>query len=354
MPPPSLSTSTTVRSSPRRRVARRPPRSWRRARSPVNRTVGSTDPAATPSAVDAIPSIPLAPRLARIRRGRSSVGRNASRSRIGIELATTRLAPAGRVRCRAATTAGSSNGPSVAMAATVDMATESAPVHVDVQGPACCTSGRCSTSRAASRPGSAATRSVTRWAGSGNRPRWSTATRRSVPTRSSQSRYPLLVGMAPIWTTRSGRWSLAQVERSRWSPEASTGASAVCGPRRRPDAGSARTGQPVRRDSSATAATPRSSGSIGPATSRPRSVPRRPGSGPGSTAAWSGGMGRRPTGGGSWTGGSSGSRNPMLTCTGPGAGRVARTTAWWASEAASPAGRVPATASVVAQRVWVP
>ncbi len=50
-------------------------------------------PAATPRAVETTPSIPLAPRLAKTRGGVTSEVAYHSRSRIGIDAETTRVAP---------------------------------------------------------------------------------------------------------------------------------------------------------------------------------------------------------------------------------------------------------------------
>ena len=64
MPPPSFSRSriaSGVRSS---RAARSPPASCRNARSPVTSSVGLPLPAATPTAEETMPSMPLAPRFA--------------------------------------------------------------------------------------------------------------------------------------------------------------------------------------------------------------------------------------------------------------------------------------------------
>ena len=67
MPPPSLSTTTTTsRQVPSVRHRCRPLLSWRNATSPVSRTVGAPL-SATPTAVEVTPSIPLAPRLEKIR-----------------------------------------------------------------------------------------------------------------------------------------------------------------------------------------------------------------------------------------------------------------------------------------------
>ena len=63
IPPPSLSTTTMVRSTGRWASATSDDESWRKATSPMSNVVG--EPVrATPTAVAIVPSIPLAPRLA--------------------------------------------------------------------------------------------------------------------------------------------------------------------------------------------------------------------------------------------------------------------------------------------------
>ena len=62
MPPPELSI-TIRRSSGAWRTAARPPRSWKRARSPSTAQVRLPPPAARPAEVETRPSIPFAPRL---------------------------------------------------------------------------------------------------------------------------------------------------------------------------------------------------------------------------------------------------------------------------------------------------
>ena len=65
MPPPSLSTTTMVRSSWRTRNAMSAFVSWRNATSPMSNAVGREGSAsAMPTAVDVTPSMPFAPRLA--------------------------------------------------------------------------------------------------------------------------------------------------------------------------------------------------------------------------------------------------------------------------------------------------
>ena len=106
MPPPSLLSSTIASGRSSRRAASRPPMSWARATSPMSRTVGRPA-AATPKAVETVPSMPLAPRLESTRGGRSRAGKNVSTSRTGIEEATTRVASAGRRTPSSAATRGS-------------------------------------------------------------------------------------------------------------------------------------------------------------------------------------------------------------------------------------------------------
>ena len=77
---------------PTRRAASSPPTSWANATSPRSSTVGPGDAAATPNAVETVPSIPFAPRLASTRGGCTRAGKNVSTSRIGIDDATTSVA----------------------------------------------------------------------------------------------------------------------------------------------------------------------------------------------------------------------------------------------------------------------
>ena len=69
--------------------------SWISATSPMRRTTGPSSTAAHPKAVETVPSIPLAPRLASTRGGCSRAGKNVSTSRTGIEDATTTVASGG-------------------------------------------------------------------------------------------------------------------------------------------------------------------------------------------------------------------------------------------------------------------
>ena len=101
IPPPSLSTSTTSRSSLCSRAVTSAPRSCRKERSPTTRTTGPIETAAEPSAVEATPSMPLAPRLASTLRVRSPAGSQASISRTGMELPAHSTAPSGSSRPRA-------------------------------------------------------------------------------------------------------------------------------------------------------------------------------------------------------------------------------------------------------------
>ena len=98
MPPPSLSISTITSFRPSREAASRPPMSWASATSPISSTTGPRPAAATPNAVETVPSIPFAPRLDSTRNGVSRAGKNVSTSRIGIEEATTSVASAGSTR----------------------------------------------------------------------------------------------------------------------------------------------------------------------------------------------------------------------------------------------------------------
>ena len=66
------------------------------ARSPVSNTAGCPAPCATPSDVDNVPSMPLAPRLQSGRSPRFPDGTTYSTSRTGIEFATYHGVPAGK------------------------------------------------------------------------------------------------------------------------------------------------------------------------------------------------------------------------------------------------------------------
>ena len=98
MPPPSLSISTITSFRPRRDAASSPPTSCASATSPISSTVSPRTAAATPNAVETVPSIPFAPRLESTRNGVSRAGKNVSTSRIGIEDATTSVASGGQQR----------------------------------------------------------------------------------------------------------------------------------------------------------------------------------------------------------------------------------------------------------------
>ncbi len=92
MPPPSLLSSTIVRSSPSRLAASRPPMSCRSAMSPIRSTTGPSHASAAPNADDTVPSIPLAPRFESTRGPSARAGRKVSTSRIGIDEATNNVA----------------------------------------------------------------------------------------------------------------------------------------------------------------------------------------------------------------------------------------------------------------------
>ena len=81
--------------------------SWISATSPISSATGPSAAAANPKAVETVPSIPLAPRLASTRGGRSRAGKNVSTSRTGIDDATTIVASAGSAVPSSAATRGS-------------------------------------------------------------------------------------------------------------------------------------------------------------------------------------------------------------------------------------------------------
>ena len=73
----------------------------------MSSTVGRPDDAATPSAEDTMPSMPLAPRLASTRSAMALPGANASTSRMGMLLDTKRFAPDGSAATTSRATRGS-------------------------------------------------------------------------------------------------------------------------------------------------------------------------------------------------------------------------------------------------------
>ena len=74
--------------------------SWMSATSPIRSTTGPSAAAAHPKAVETVPSIPFAPRLASTRGGVSRAGKNVSTSRTGIDDATTIVALGGSARAQ--------------------------------------------------------------------------------------------------------------------------------------------------------------------------------------------------------------------------------------------------------------
>src|SRR5262249_27145126 len=93
IPPPLLLITTIVKDRLGRGAVSSPARSWIRARSPVSSNVGLLELAATPSAVERVPSMPLVPRLASILIGIVEAEPNASTSRIGMLLETNKVPP---------------------------------------------------------------------------------------------------------------------------------------------------------------------------------------------------------------------------------------------------------------------
>ena len=118
----------------------------------------------------------------------------------------------------------------------------------------------CSPSASANRSGSARTRSSARAPGSGSR--WNASTTTSRSARETKRCVALVVGVAPICTTTSGRWESAHAVASSNCPAARDRPG-----RRTLDVGSASIGQPRR--SARNAAAP---GGVGapPATTTPR------------------------------------------------------------------------------------
>ena len=101
MPPPSLSIEQRRRPGASfSRLQSRPFWSWKNATSPIRHTVGRSDAAATPKAVDTTPSMPLAPRFPKTWSACCLGCPNASRSRTGMEEDTNRQAPSGSIALR--------------------------------------------------------------------------------------------------------------------------------------------------------------------------------------------------------------------------------------------------------------
>ena len=104
MPPPSLFTTTIVRSSPWRRTGHRPLRSCRKERSPITSTTRPCRAAAAPTAVETTPSMPEAPRVPSTRTSRCSTGRKESASRTGMLFPSTSVEPSGSIGASSAGT----------------------------------------------------------------------------------------------------------------------------------------------------------------------------------------------------------------------------------------------------------
>src|SRR4051812_21505186 len=106
IPPPSLSTTTTVSGAFRRAAATRPPRSCRSARSPRRTAVRPLLVRDAPRADETTPSIPFTPRFARTRTSAPRPAQ-ASTSRTGMLFETKTCDPAGRAASNSRATAGS-------------------------------------------------------------------------------------------------------------------------------------------------------------------------------------------------------------------------------------------------------
>ena len=305
MPPPSLSTTTTRRSTPRRRRAVSAPASWTKAMSPSSTTTVRPD-RARPSAVDIVPSMPLAPRLAWARAAGPPYH---SRSRTGIDEATTSSASAGSTCAIVRATAGSVSAgccPKHPLDVRLGRGAGVDPLAEPSSSPAG------SPLRSAARRGEAAT----------------------LPSGSIVPGPPTCTTGAPLADD-----PLAEHLRRRWPSDADDHVRAMRGgeggvaqhrrrtPRRRrrsigsPTCGSASTGHPDRAESSATASAVMPLRP--PATMMPR--PCSSAAAPASSAvdagrgAASSGRHRRPPPpeGAAPTGPSSGSRNGRFRCTGP-------------------------------------
>ena len=265
MPPPSLSTTTITRGTPRRRRPIRALVSWRNATSPVSSTVG-VQVSATPTAVEVTPSMPLAPRLATTRTS-SRAGANHSRSRTGMDDDTTSTPSAGTAARASSAVVGSVATPPAPRASSrVRRAVASASAHARVHS-AGAGSVRAPASWRHTSAGSAGRDHDSTWSGSGTRP-WRSMPTWTAPLRASHSPRTRDECNAPRRSTNSGRWAAANPSWRRRTSAVVTTRGWV---RRQPDGASASTGQPR---VSARASTASASAAVtavrAPATMRPR------------------------------------------------------------------------------------
>ena len=316
MPPPPLFAHTIVSSAPARRAASRPPMSCRSASSPVSRKVGPPVPIAAPSADDAVPSIPFAPRFDRKRsrfaarrherlhvadrhRGgdpdRRVVGRRLDGRHPGARLEV--VGRGGQRPRHEVVGAAPLAEPFLVRLRDCAIAAHSGP------GAACTIVSAVGSARATSRAGRP--RAVPS-------PRATRAAASTWACRRSAARAP---AGAPPPTRRCA--AARRSARSR--------ASGRAGPQRRPDSGSASTGQPVAAASAATG----SAGVPAPHTIAPRFVPdiraaigAASGGSDAGVYTWTHGPpSGRPSqseGSSSSRTGASGSRSGKLRCTTPG------------------------------------
>ncbi len=222
--------------------------------SPTTTSVGAPVASAMPRAVDTTPSIPFAPRLAW---PTAAVPPNHSRSRIGIEAATTSRPPAGRWRATSRATSGSLNGAAAPSARSMTpSATAAAAAHraAQVGSP---TPASASARLARTAP---STWSATRWSGSIT-PGPPTCTT-GAPLAATHWASTFDVAGRPMRTITSGRSDA----NPGWRRRASATAIAP-GISRHPDTGSASSGQPVAATKRATSA---GGAPAAPASTRPR------------------------------------------------------------------------------------
>ena len=228
MPPPSLSTTTIRRSADRSRRRTSALESCTNAMSPTRTTVG-VPVSARPSAVDTTPSMPLAPRFAW---ARASGPPNHSRSRTGIEDATTSSTSAGSDAAMTCATPGSVSDSSAASVTSIASnarfsACRQRAAHVVPVAPRRSSRSSIAHTIATSCPGSTTP----------GPPTWTTA----GAERAIHSESTLDAGGRPMRTTTSGACASAN---SRCRSNASNVVTAA-GDDRAPLTGSASTGHPV-------------------------------------------------------------------------------------------------------------
>ena len=188
-------------------AATRPAARRRRARARRRRSAARSarrPAAATPNAVETVPSIPFAPRLESTRNGVSRAGKNVSTSRIGIEEATTSVASGGSSVPSSAATRGSLSPAGPTTSAIARDAARSASCQPSSQEVSLRLRGSLPASVSSVARGSAPTIVATTPEGSCQACSASNATC-SASRPASHVRSGLEVGRSPTRSTRSGR-----------------------------------------------------------------------------------------------------------------------------------------------------